>query len=189
MMTINLRYTTSDLELLPEIEGTRYEIIDGELYVSRQPSLEHQYATYSIGLGLHAWSLSSRKGRAYPAPGVLFAPDQNVAPDIIWISHERLAAGRDSGGHLHVAPELAIEILSPGSTNERRDLELKLKLYSRQGVQEYWIVDWRLHTVQIYRRQEQALALFSTAGDGDTLSSPLLPDFSLRVDEIWEPTP
>ena len=43
-MSMNLRYTTSDLELLPDVEGTRYEIIDGDLYVAKQPNLEHQYA-------------------------------------------------------------------------------------------------------------------------------------------------
>ncbi len=188
-MPINLRYTTSDLELLPDVEGTRYEIIDGDLHVSRQPNLEHQFACLTIETELHLWSRQGGLGRVFPAPGVLFAPDDNVAPDIVWISLSRLAAARDSAGHLHAAPELMVEVLSPGTTNERRDLELKLKLYSRQGVQEYWIVDWRLRTVQVYRRHEQALALVSTAGAGDTLTSPMLPGFSLRVDDIWEPTP
>jgi Uma2 family endonuclease len=121
------------------------------------------------------------------APGLIFAEDDNVAPDIVWISNSRLAAARDAAGHLHAAPELVVEVVSPGVTNERRDLELKLKLYSRQGVHEYWIVDWRLRTVQVYRQHNLALALVSTAGDGDTLTSPLLPGFAMDVDDIWEP--
>jgi Uma2 family endonuclease len=107
---------------------------------------------------------------------------------LVWISRGRLAAARDSVGHLRAAPELAIEVLSPGTTNERRDRELKLKLYSRQGVQEYWIVDWRLRTVQVYRRSDQQLQLVGTLGDGDILTSPILPDFEVHVEDLWEPT-
>ena len=62
------------------------------------------------------------------APGLIFADDDDVAPDVVWISRERLAGTLDQTGHLHTAPELVVEVLSPGSVNERRDREVKLKL-------------------------------------------------------------
>ena len=83
------------------------------------------------------------------------------------------------------APDLVVEVLSPGSTNERRDRELKLKLYSRQGVHEYWIVDWQRHNLQVYRRSEAELHLVATLEDEDTLTSPNLPGFSCRLAEFW----
>jgi Uma2 family endonuclease len=187
-MSVYPRYTSSDLELLPDVEGTRYEIIDGDLHASKQPSWEHQYACIALGAELLSWSRQSGLGRPVVAPGLIFAPDDDVAPDLVWISLARLAVARDAAGHLRSAPELVVEVLSPGSANERRDRELKLKLYSRQGVQEYWIVDWRLRTVQVYRRADQALQLASTAGDGDVLTSPLLPGFELRPEDLWEPS-
>jgi Uma2 family endonuclease len=90
----------------------------------------------------------------------------------------------DCVGHpliLHAAPELVVEILSPGATNERRDREAKLKLYSRRGVLEYWIVDWRAQQVEVYRREELALRLGATLYPADVLQSPLLPGFACQV--------
>lgn len=117
-------------------------------------------------------------GEANLAPGVIFAEDDDVAPDVIWISHTRRVTALGPDGHLHAAPELVVEILSPGTTNERRDREAKLKLYSRRGVLEYWIVDWRTQQVEVYRREELALRLVATLYTTDTLTSPLLPGFA-----------
>ncbi|MCC7372071.1 MAG: Uma2 family endonuclease [Chloroflexi bacterium] len=186
-MTTYPRYTSRDLELLPDVEGTRYEIIDGDLFVSKQPSLEHQYVCLVIGTALFTWSRATGQGRPYTAPGLVFDGDDDVAPDVVWISHQRLRTGRDAAGHLRVGPELAVEVVSPGAANERRDREFKLKLYSRQGVREYWIVDWQQRMVQVYRRASLALALVATLWDGDMLTSPLLPEFGLAVSDLWEP--
>ena len=78
-------------------------------------------------------------------------------------------------------------MLSPGPANERRDRELKLKLYSRQGVLEYWIVDWRLRTVQVYHREQLELRLAATLTGEDVLTSPLLPGFACPIWSFWEP--
>jgi Uma2 family endonuclease len=90
-------------------------------------------------------------------------------------------------GKLYAAPELAVEILSPGSTNERRDRELKLKLYAREGVEEYWLVDWRERTVVVYRRAGAELQAVLTLTNADALTSPLLPGFACPVRDLWEP--
>jgi len=82
---------------------------------------------------------------------------------------------------------LVIEVLSPGRANEVRDREVKLQLYSRRGVQEYWIADWRRHTVDVYRREDGALRLVATLSDGDTVTSPLLPGFASPVSSLWAP--
>ena len=108
-----------------------------------------------------------------------------MIPDVVWVSQERLDNGIDDAGHLVVAPELIVEVLSPGDLNEQRDKEIKPKLYSRYGVQEYWIVNWQLKTLEIYRRAAVQLQLVSTLLVGDTLTSPLLPDFSIPMAEIF----
>ena len=79
----------------------------------------------------------------------------------------------------------AVEILSPGAANERRDREAKLKLYSRRGVLEYWIVDWQARQVEVYRREELALRLVATLYATDTLASPLLPGFACEVATLF----
>lgn len=174
------RWTSADLAVLPE-DGKRYEIIDGELYMSRQPHWHHQRACGKIFAALEAWGVQTGAGEANLAPGVIFAEDDDVAPDVVWISHARRATALGPDGHLHAAPELIVEILSPGTTNERRDREAKLKLYSRRGVLEYWIVDWRVQQVEVYRREDLALRLVATLYPTDTLTSPLLPGFAYTV--------
>lgn len=175
-----LRWTSADLTVLPD-DGKRYEIIDGELYMSRQPHWHHQRACVKLCAALEAWSMQTGAGEVNLAPGVIFAEDDDVAPDVVWISQARRATALGADGHLHAAPELVVEVLSPGSTNERRDREAKLKLYSHRGVLEYWIVDWRAQQVEVYRREDLALRLVATLYSTDALQSPLLPGFACQV--------
>jgi Uma2 family endonuclease len=126
-MPTSLRWTSADLEVMPE-DGKRYEIIDGELYVSRQPNWIHQAVCGDFFLILQTWSDRTGLGRALFTPGLVFADDDNVAPDVVWISKGRLVEAIDPSGHLRLPPELVVEVLAPGMANERRDLEVKLKL-------------------------------------------------------------
>jgi Uma2 family endonuclease len=185
-MTTRVRFTTADLELLPDrLDDTRYEIIDGELYVAKQPSWHHQETCGLVFAHLNAWSRQSDAGRTTVAPGVLFAEDDNVAPDVVWVSKERLPLLLDEAGHLRGAPDLVVEVISPGLANEKRDREAKFKLYSRRGVLEYWIADRQLRQIEIYRREDAMLRLVATLHDTDVLQSPLLPGFACVVEELF----
>lgn len=179
-----LPWTSQDLEMLQN-NGKHYEIINGELYVSTQPHYYHQRACGLVFKLLDNWSEQTEAGEANLAPGLIFAEDDDVAPDVIWTSRERLATALQPDGKLHAAPELVVEILSPGVTNERRDREFKLRLYSRRGVLEYWIVSWQEHRLEIYRREETLLKLHSTLYETDTLQSPLLPGFRCQVSQFF----
>lgn len=180
----SLLWTSRDLEMMPD-DGKRYEIVDGELYVSKQPHYHHQHLCTRLGGLLDAWSMQTGLGEAIAAPGLIFGENDDVAPDIVWISRERLATALKEDGKLHTAPELVVEVLSPGTTNEHRDREIKLKLYSRRGVSEYWIVSWQERRIEIYRRVETVLTLASTLYEIDTLQSPLLPGFICPVGKLF----
>ena len=184
-MDTSMRWTSADLELFPE-NGKRYEIIDGELFVSKAPRFEHQRACTRISRRLEDWSEKTRLGETFAAPGVIFADDEDVIPDVVWVSRERRDDILGSDGHFHGAPELMIEVLSFTGNNERRDREAKLRLYSRQGVKEYWIINWLMKQVEVYRRRGRSLKLINTLRATDTLTSPLLPGFSCEVKEIFE---
>ncbi|WP_193197239.1 Uma2 family endonuclease [Nostoc sp. MG11] len=175
-----VRWTTADLELFPD-NGNRYEIIDGDLFVTKAPHWNHQKTCVRICTALDIWSQATSLGQVVPAPGIIFGDNDNVIPDIVWASSERLSLLLDEAGHLTAAPELVVEVLSPGSENEKRDKELKLKLYSSGGVKEYWIVDWRKQQVEVYRREQGSLKLVATLFKGDELNSPLLPDFTCAI--------
>jgi Uma2 family endonuclease len=180
-----VHWTSRDLDILPD-DNTRYEIIEGELYMSKQPHKYHQLVSGRIWILLQTWCLQTGSGEAVIAPGVIFSEDNDVAPDVTWMSKERLATNYQEDGKYHVAPDLAVEILSPGPTNERRDREFKLWLYSRRGVMEYWIVSWMEQRLEIYRRDEAHLVLHSTLFRDDMVQSPYLPGFSCKVSQFFE---
>lgn len=186
-VTVALRFTSADLESLPDLPGVRYEIIDGELLVSRQPQLGHQHASGQIYAALLTWSEQTGAGLPFMTPGLVFSEDNDVIPDLVWVSMSRLAESRDEKGHLRLAPELVVEVLSPGRANEVRDRELKLNLYSRQGVREYWIVDWPARTVEVFQLTHGQLEREATLSGSDILESPLLPGFSFPVSSLWSP--
>jgi Uma2 family endonuclease len=179
-----VRWTTADLELLPDNDN-RYEIIDGELFVTRSPHWKHQKTIGRIYSVLDHWSLSTGLGEASINPGLIFTDADNVIPDVVWGSNERLAMLLDNAGHLTAAPELIVEVLSPGFDNERRDRDLKLRLYSARGVQEYWIVNYHLQQIEVYRRQQGTLRLITTWLNNDELTSPLLPGFSCAIAHLF----
>ncbi|PZD74329.1 hypothetical protein C1752_01270 [Acaryochloris thomasi RCC1774] len=179
--TGKVRWTSADVELLAADEWKRYEIIDGELFVTRAPHAGHQNSLGRIYAKLLSWSNETALGIPLITPGVIFSDADNVIPDLVWVSSERLEEIMDDEGHLTDAPELIIEVLSAGNTNERRDREAKLKLYSLKGVQEYWIVDWRLKQLEVYRREGAQLLLMATLLASDQIDSPLLPGFCCRL--------
>jgi Uma2 family endonuclease len=179
-----VRWTIEDLEGFPD-NGNRYEIIDGELFVTRSPHLEHQFAVGAVHAELRQWSKQSQLGMAAIAPGVIFSEADAVIPDVIWISTDRLSEVLDESGHLTGAPELVVEVLSESAADKKRDRETKLKQYSIHGVIEYWIVDRWLKSIEVYRRDNGLLKKAMTLYESDDLTSPLLPGFSCRVGTLF----
>jgi Uma2 family endonuclease len=179
-----IKWTTTDLELLPE-SSNRYEIIEGELEVTRAPHWKHQDAILAIGMALQNWSIKTGLGRAIINPGVIFGEHDNVIPDLVWMSQETLAVGVDESGHFITAPELIVEVLSESISDIRRDKETKLKLYSNRGVEEYWIADWRSKKLEVYRRNQGKLELVVTLLNNDEITTPLLPNFSAKISQFF----
>ncbi len=185
MTTIARRWTSADLAMLPD-DNNRYEIIAGELYVSGLPHYAHQRACTNICGLLGEFSRQTKLGEPVYGRGILFAEDEEVIPDIAWVSRQRRSEILGADGHFHGAPELTIEVLAYSDADVQRDREAKLNLYARRGVDEYWIVDWKAQQVEVYRRVASVLELVATLSATETLTSPRLPGFSCLVGEIFE---
>ncbi|MGK7929398.1 MAG: Uma2 family endonuclease, partial [Spirulina sp.] len=149
-------WTISDLEFFPD-NDKRYEIIAGELFVTRAPHWQHQEISASIAAELKAWCRKTSLGKVAVAPGVIFSDTDSVIPDVVWVSKEQFQDICDDAGHLIDAPDLVVEVLSKTAADRKRDYEIKLKLYSARGVREYWICDRAKQSVQIYRRENGIL--------------------------------
>jgi len=179
-----IRWTIHDLDALPENEGIRREIIDGELFVTRAPHWKHQDIITNITTELKIWS-RKHSGKVFSSPGIVPSKEDSVIPDLVWVSNDRLAAIEDEAGHFTGFPELVVEVLSAGERNIYRDKQAKLKLYSQGEVQEYWIVDRFRQELEIYRPEKGQLVLVETLTATDTITSPLFPNFSLSVSQIF----
>jgi Uma2 family endonuclease len=172
--------TIADLEAMPE-DGNRYEVIEGELFVSRAPSLTHQDVVANLLFWFKQYLRENPIGKVWPGPGVIFSDFSGVIPDVVYISNERLREIA-TGARISGAPDLIIEILSPGAENERRDRHAKRQLYRKYGVKEYWIVDAERSAIAIYRTSK--LKLLATLGMRDHVTTPLLPGFRCSVRDI-----
>jgi hypothetical protein len=83
MVATPLRWTTRDLDALPDDGGwKRYEIMDGELSVTRSPHIRHQGSAGNIHFELEAWSRKTGLGKPFQVPGVIFSPTDAVIPDV-----------------------------------------------------------------------------------------------------------
>ncbi|SRR5579884_755824 len=176
------RWTLADLDTPPDYDGwVRYEIIDGELFELHAPGNAHQETCTLTGFELELWNRQARLGTVLTGPELIFSDEDNTIPDLVWVSHARRAALEQADDKLHGGPELVVEVLSPGAENERRDREVKLRLYGRRGVDEYWLLDPTARTATVYRRRRDALALVAVLDAAATLTSPTLPGFAASV--------
>jgi len=181
--TPSVKFTYEDLAGFPD-DGKRHEIIDGEHYVTPSPNTKHQAIVSNVLGSLVLHIKSHPVGFAFAAPyDVVFSDLDVVEPDLLYVSRERFELLTKA--HVRGAPDLVAEILSPGT--RRTDEIIKRKLYERWGVGEYWVIDPELDTIKIYRRANTAFtrAAELTLETGDTLTTPLLPGWSIALSEVF----
>ena len=144
MPALDRRWTVDDLDELPD-DGNRYEIIDGELFVTPAPAWAHQHAAGLVYKLLAEYLEREGVGIALIAPAdVTFSPVSRVQPDVFAVA---LVNGRrpkrfEDVGHLM----LAAEVLSPSTA--RADRVRKRDLFREQSVVEYWVVDLDARTFE-----------------------------------------
>ena len=176
--------TIDDLEAIPYDEWHRFELIEGELYVSCAPGLPHQLVLHNLQLRLGNYLTRKPIGTLVPGPGAVFDKYNSVIPDIVFVSKERWSA-IIANDRFIAAPDLVIEIVSPGRINHFRDFNLKRKVYSKFGVPEYWIVDCWSRSVLIFRIEDNTLKEVSKFRGTDTLDSVIFPGLSLKLSDIF----
>ena len=174
------RWKTKDLERLPGEEFLSYEIIDGELIVSRKPHLRHAAIIGKLCAQVYP-AVRTLGGLLLVEPGIVWSDEaeDNVAPDLAIVLPDRLhlASGRALSG----TPNIVMEVVSEGSVEI--DYVKKRALYTRTGAQEYWIIDWLRQVVEVWTFTEPA-AQVVTYSLGQTITTPLIPGVSVSVEEL-----
>lgn len=186
MAAADRRLTYADFLLFPD-DGKRHEIIDGVHYVTAAPNPGHQelVGRLYLAIGNH---LAARRhqGRVFLSPlDVVMSNHDVVEPDLLFVAGDQqtiLTATNVQG-----APALLVEVLSPST--RRRDEGIKRQLFDRVGVREYWLVDPTVRRVVVFRRADDGslqAAQNLRCDMGAHLTTPLLPDFTLAIDWLFE---
>jgi Uma2 family endonuclease len=145
--TVNeaLKFTYSDYLLLPDNEK-RYEILEGELLMSPASNAKHQTTLIRLVRILSAFVEENNLGQVFIAPfDVVLSKFDVVQPDLLFVSAKN--AHKVKSTHVEGAPDLVVEIISPGRA--QRDRIIKSKIYALHGVKEYWLVHPEKEQVQV----------------------------------------
>jgi Uma2 family endonuclease len=180
MAAHGVRFLASDIWDAPD-NGKKYEVIDGDLYVSPAPDWEHQEQLSNLVYFVKHWVKTNRLGRMVTAPtGVVLDDENGVEPDLLFISHERANIIQKRG--VFGAPDLIGEVLSPST--EARDRGLKLRRYAAAGVKHYWILDTAGPRIEERVLGEDGYRLVGTFGPGEVFRPTIFPGLEIPLDEI-----
>ena len=167
---------------LPD-DGHRYEIIDGVLYMAPAPNLEHQAVVTRAGAHLYLHVERAGIGRVFVAPVDVVLPfaASPVQPDVVVVLNANL--GVLAGKNITGAPDLVVEVLSPGTAGfDRRE---KQNAYARAGVKEYWIADPYSRTIEVLMLEGGVYRSAGVFTGAVTLPSAVRPDFPVRVEQFF----
>ena len=175
-------FTNRDVERFAVDDFCRYELIGGEICISRMPVFLHQFVSMKIMLSFFSYLEKHPTGFVLPTCGLIFSGFDGVIPDLIYISHKRRdEILNEKDGKFHGAPELVIEILSPGRVNTRRDLLIKRELYEIYGVPEYRVIKPQEKQIEVFRLDGES-EIYS---ENDAVETNLLPELKFAVKQLF----
>lgn len=175
------KLTYADYLKLPD-DGLRHEIIDGRHYVTPTPVTRHQRISVRVSYLIQQYLEAHSIGELFTAPfDVLLSTHDIVEPDLLFLSTAR--AHLLTSQNLQGAPDLVVEILSPGT--RRRDKGLKRNRYERLGVEEYWLIDPDQNVVTVHRRGTSGFEHVVCVSRAEELTTPLLPGLELPLDRVF----
>lgn len=175
------KWTYEDYCRLPA-DGWTYEIIEGELFMSPAPLTIHQRCKLKFAANFLSFAEDHEAGMVLDAPTDVLLPGlaSPVQPDVIFVAKERLDIVKDE--RVEGAPDIVVEVLSPGNwLLDRRD---KFKIYAKAGVREYWIIDPKARTIELYVLRGGTYALIGQYGIGETVRSEVLAGFAVKVEAV-----
>ena len=180
------RYTLADY--LDWDTGERYELIDGNAIMLASPSRIHQAISMELSRQLSNY-LEGKQCQVYAAPFdvCLFAQAGDAPEDIQTVVQPDISVICDpdklDDHGCKGAPDLTLEILSPSST--RHDLLVKLNLYQRAGVREYWVVSPEDKTVHVFLLDGGALKLCQAYTSADLAKVSILDGCFLELSKVF----
>ena len=173
--------TAEDLYDIPDDGRHRYELVRGVLLVSEPPGFTHGDLAMQIGGLLGAYARPRKLGKVVGEVGYVLerGPDTVRGPDVSFVRTERVPTGRAAERFVEGAPDLAVEIRSPG--DRPGEIADKVAEYLARGTSIVWGVDPRRRVVTVHTPDGHTRLL----RDGDTVDGgDVLPGFTAPVSEL-----
>ena len=175
-----IKFTVKDYMSMPD--GKRYQLLDGEMILAPSPNTRHQRILIRLVRAIEDFFAENALGEVWSAPLDVVLSNHDVAqPDILFVSNSSSSIVTEA--NIQGAPDLVVEILSPGTATYDRGY--KQALYSQHGVTEYWLVDPDAETVEVLAEDAQALLLHATYSRGEGLTSPLLAGLAIDLEQVF----
>jgi Uma2 family endonuclease len=175
------KLTYQDYCALPD-DGKRYEIIDGDLFVTPSPVTKHQRAARNLLFLIEGYLRNKPLGELLAAPFDVILDDHTiVAPDLVYVRSENRQVLTDK--NIQGAPDLVIEILSPSTA--RMDRVLKLRKFAERGVAHYWIVDPAAETLEAMELAEGTYRMVFASDVKGVFEPSLFPGLRIPIREIF----
>jgi len=176
--------TGDDLLKMSEEATEGYELIEGELVKMVPTGLEHGNVELGVGAEIRTWNKQNKRGRVFVGEigFYIHGHDRTVrAADVVYISYERLPADASLEGYSRIAPDLVVEVISPGNTAE--EMEVKIREWLDFGVRMVWVVYPKTGRVHVYTSPDKPTILEPDARiDGGDV----LPGFSIPIATFFE---
>jgi Uma2 family endonuclease len=177
-------WTDAAFMALPD-DGHRYEIVNGELVDKGNLGALHGYVCSLLLMELAGYILSKKLGVILNSSTAFKMKNGNKrSPDISFLIKERLQGITElPSGYLEGAPDLAVEVLSPGNTVE--EMEDKIAEYFENGSRLVWIVSPTQHYILVYRSAQEPDRLLKSADflEGEDV----IPGLKLPVADLFQP--
>jgi Uma2 family endonuclease len=177
-------WTYQDYLNLPD-DGRRYEIIEGVLYVTNAPDIDHQFTVFELARQIGNFVLDYKLGRVLTAPFEIHLSETSrpVQPDVFFIKAERwpLPGTKFFEG----APDLIVEVLSPSTS--RTDQFIKFNAYEQAGVPEYWIANPKTRSVEVFTLSGREYAQLGEFTRNEIIKSAVLPGLAIITSSLFNP--
>jgi Uma2 family endonuclease len=175
-------FTVADYRAMPE-GPPFYQLVEGELIMSPAPNFRHQVIAKNVFAALHGYLQRQRLGEAYFAPVDVFLSENDVVqPDVFFLSHANQHLIETDG--IHGAPDLVVEIVSPGSA--QLDKKRKRAIYARSGVKELWLVDPVLEQIHRYDFATEVAKPVRVVDTEEQFETPLLPGLVINAADVFK---
>lgn len=195
MTTANTAVDPLNEELLTQEEFAEVhfnevvELVDGKVQLMGNNNPDHSEVLLNLGSELRVYVRKKKLGKVYGGDVTVIIrrdPDTSRGIDLAYVSHQTLQEQPAGVSALQVAPELAIEIMSP--SNPWDDVLKKVSEYFEIGVQEVWVISMSIRGATVFKSLTEMQGY--TLANGDSLSCPeILPGFEIALGDVFEGLP